>query len=290
VREGKTQVVITALDAQDEFVNNQTMTATAVTPDMKSVPIRVEQVAPGRYVGEFPSEMAGSYLVVVNPGAGKTPIRTGVNVGYSAEYRDNETNTSLLESLAKIPAGRGPQGEYTKEGLAEAVRSKEQTQNPFRRDLPRAITNQSIWPWLVVAAACLFWTDVFVRRVQINFTWLFAALARVRDVILRREPKVAVPETMSRLRTRKQEIGEQIESRKATARFESTDPPDTDPTKSSLGEARLSGPGAHPSTTPPKSLEEKSETQPESYTERLLKAKKQVWRDRDEDQPGQEKK
>ena len=34
------------------------------TPDMKTVEIRIEQVAPGRYVGSFPSEMAGSYLVV----------------------------------------------------------------------------------------------------------------------------------------------------------------------------------------------------------------------------------
>jgi len=285
VRDGKTQVVITGIGDDDEFLNNQSMTAAAVTPDMKSVPIRIEQTAPGRYVGEFPSEMAGSYLVVVNPGPGAAPIRTGVNIGYSAEYSDNQTNVALLESLAKIPAGRGPQGEYAEEGLAKIAAAAEVKQNPFRRDLPPAITNQSIWPWLVVAASCLFWSDVFVRRVQVNFTWLFTALGRVRDVILRRQPKVAVPETMSRLRSRKQQIGDELESRKATARFEPLEDPTAPP--SPLGEDRFSVPGAHqPAPKPARPPLEEKPTDSESYTERLLKAKKQVWRDRDEDQSG----
>ena len=67
VRDGKTQVVITALDDDDQFLNNQSMSGTAVAPDMTSIPFRIEQTAPGRYVGEFPSDLAGSYLIVVNP-------------------------------------------------------------------------------------------------------------------------------------------------------------------------------------------------------------------------------
>jgi uncharacterized membrane protein len=280
VRDGRTEVVVTAMDADEQFLNNQTMTATAVTPDMKTVEIPIEQVAPGRYVGGFPSEMAGSYLIIVNPGDKKAPIRTGVNVGYSAEYRDNETNEALLRSLAKIPAGSDPRavGEFTEEGLAAVALADKIAENPFRRDLPPAIMNQSIWPWLVVLGSCLFWGDVFVRRVQVNFDWLFAALARARDYILRREREAVVPETMSRLRTRKQEIGRQIEGRRTTARFEITDPTaDTGPLPVEGG--------------PVETLEKPRPTAPlkpdapeaESYTERLLKAKKQVWRDRDED-------
>ena len=49
------------MDADDEFLNNQQMTAAAVTPDMKSVPIAIEQVAPGRYVA---------------PAAPATPLRS----------------------------------------------------------------------------------------------------------------------------------------------------------------------------------------------------------------------
>jgi hypothetical protein len=278
VRDGRTEVVITAMDANEEFLNNQTMTATAVAPDMTTVEIPIEQVAPGRYVGGFPSEMAGSYLIVVNPGADKAPIRTGVNVGYSAEYRDNETNLALLHSLAKIPAGKGPAGDFTEEGLAAVALAEKIAQIPFRRDLPPAIMNQSIWPWLVVLGSCLFWGDVFVRRVQVNFEWLLAALGRAWDAILRREREVAVPETMSRLRTRKQEIGQQIEGRRTAARFEITDP------TAATGPPPLEGGPAATIERPRQTEELKPDGQePESYTERLLKAKKQVWLDRDEE-------
>lgn len=138
--------------------------------------------------------------------------------------------------------------------------------------------NQSIWPWLVVVGSCLFWGDVFVRRVQVNFDWLLAALGRARDYVLRREREVAVPETMSRLRSRKQEIGQQIEGRRAAARFEITDPTASrGPLPVEEGPtATLEKPAAAAPLKP-------DAPEAESYTERLLKAKKQVWQDRDED-------
>jgi uncharacterized membrane protein len=277
VREGKTQVVITAMNADEQFLNNQSITASAVTPDMKSLPIQVQQVAPGRYVGEFPSEMAGSYLIVVNPGSGKAPIRTGVNVGYSAEYRVNETNVALLDSLAKIPA-KGKPGDFVKEGLAAVALAKKIEQNPFRRDLPPAVTRQPIWPWLVVLGCCLFWGDVFIRRVQVNLEWLWPVLAQFRDYVLRRERVAPVPETMSRLRSRKAQIDQQIEGRRAAARFEITDP------TTGVAPPPVEG-GAAAVVEKPRPVDEKKPEQApqESYTERLLKAKKQVWRDRDEE-------
>jgi hypothetical protein len=246
---------------------------------MQSVPIAIEQVAPGRYVGSFPSEMAGSYLIVVNPGDGKAPIRTGVNVGYSAEYTDNETNLALLNSLAKIPAGDGPAGVFVDPGLSQVAFAKEIAQNPFRRDLPPAIMNQSIWPWLVVLGSCLFWGDVFVRRVQINLDWLWVAIGRLRDKILGRVREAEVPETMSRLRSRKQQIEEQIEGRRTAARFEITDPTAAAgplPTEADPTSTIPKGPAAQPTMKP-------DAPDAESYTERLLKAKKQVWRDRDDE-------
>ena len=86
--------------------------------------------------------------------------------------------------------------------------------------------------------------------------------------------------TMSRLRSRKQEIGEQIEGRRATARFELSDstadfiPPPVEGTPA----ADL------PKAPPPSALEQAPDAaQGESYTERLLRAKKEARRDRDED-------
>ena len=59
VRDGRTQVVVNAIDADEQFLNDQTMTATAIRPDLEDVEIPIEQIAPGRYVGEFPSKTRG---------------------------------------------------------------------------------------------------------------------------------------------------------------------------------------------------------------------------------------
>ena len=96
VEGNKTRVVITALDQEEEFLNFQSMTGTVLGPDMESIPLDIEQTAPGRYVGEFDSTKAGSYMIMVTPGAGQAMIRTGVSVGYSDEFRDRETNMPLL--------------------------------------------------------------------------------------------------------------------------------------------------------------------------------------------------
>lgn len=278
VGEGNTQVVITALDGEDEFLNDQSMSGTAVAPDMTSVPIRIEQTAPGRYVGNFPSDMAGSYLIVINPGPGRAPIRTGVNVGYSAEYRDNETNMALLKSLANMPAKDGPPGMLVEAGLDLSQPEELLAANPFRRDLQPAIANQSIWPWLILVGSCLFFADVFVRRVQVNLEWLAPQLAKARDWVLRRERAVPVPETMGRLRSRKREIGEQIEGRRAATRFE--EPVDTTVATDVVSEAAAPLPSKkrQPQQPPTESPDQAAEP---SYTERLLKAKRQVWDDRD---------
>jgi uncharacterized membrane protein len=282
VREGKTELVVTALDADDEFLNNQAITAFAVAPDMTTLPIRVQQTAPGRYVGEFPSEKSGSYLIVVNPGGGKAPIRTGVSVGYSAEYRARETNVPLLESLAALPAAGGPPGVFVSEGLEAAIADGDSEQNPFRRDLKPATADRSIWPWLVVAASCLFWGDVFVRRVQVDLSWLSPALARTRDFVLRRQAAPAMPETMSRLRSRKRQLGNEIAQRRSAVRFESSEAPPAGaaPPVVAAATPELAAPAVRPPTNEPDSAPA------ESYTERLLKAKKQAMRDRNDPRGG----
>ncbi len=272
VRDGKTQVIITAFDQDDQFLNNQSMSGTVVTPEMSSVPLRIEQTAPGRYVGEFPSDVAGSYLMVINPGGGKAPIRGGVNVGYSAEYRENTTNLPLLRSLAKMHGPGGPAGVLVEGGLAANPKENLQVANPFRHDLPPASSNQSIWPWLILAGNCLFLADVFVRRVQVNFLWLLPLLAMVRDGVLRRERAAPVPETMSRLQSRKREISAQIESRRAMARFDG----DAEGPKVIVS----STPTTVPTRPQPKAESPEETPAEESYTERLLKAKRRVWHDR----------
>ena len=136
-------------------------------------------------MGEFDSSAAGSYMILVTPGAGQGMIRTGVNVGYSDEFRDRETNLPLLESLAKLSAKDGEPGKLL-EPLPEIPADVEKLSfdsqlkvDPFRRDLPQAVASQDIWPWLVMLGSCLFLADVFVRRVQINLRMAGAAVGVV---------------------------------------------------------------------------------------------------------------
>src|SRR5207253_2988883 len=156
----------------------QTMNASVLAPDMQSVPLQMEQTAPGRYAGEFKSGKPGSYLIMIQ--AGKATIRTGVNVGYSKEFRDRETNTPLLKNIAELPAKAGKPGKLLPPlpiVPADSEKAEQQLKpqlaiDPYRRDLPQAVARQDIWTWLVLAASCVFFGDVFVRRVQVDLRWL----------------------------------------------------------------------------------------------------------------------
>ena len=115
VQNGKVQVVITALDKENDFLNFLNMSARAVGPDMKPVDVQIQQVAPGRYVGNFDAPDAGSYFLMVSPGAGMSPLQSGVNVPYSAEFLDREPNEELLKSLAAVTPRGGKPGELIQE-------------------------------------------------------------------------------------------------------------------------------------------------------------------------------
>jgi hypothetical protein len=286
VQGNKTRVVISALDKDEEFLNYQAMSGTVLGPDMQPIALDIEQTAPGRYIGEFDSAKPGSYMIMVM--AGDTTLRTGVNVGYSDEFRDRETNTALLERLASLPAKQGEVGkllpplpllpedtEKADQALAAQLKF-----DPYRRDLPKATAQLDIWPWLVLAASCIFFADVFVRRVQVDFQWLAPIWARFAEVVLGRERQEASPETMSRLRSRKAEVDRSLESRRAAARFEPDAAAPVDPNALAAAEAKPTSAG--PATVPmPKPT---VEAPPEdSYTSRLLKVKKEVWKDRAQD-------
>src|SRR4051812_27267331 len=286
VEGGKTRVIVSALDKDDEFLNYQAMDGNVLAPDMQSVALKMEQAAPGRYVGDFESGKPGSYLISVR--AGKTMIRTGVNIGYSNEFRDRETNTPLLQSIAELPAKAGEPGKLLPPlpaARAENEKAEEKLKpqlaiDPYRRDLPQAVSRQDVWPWLVLAACCTFFGDVFVRRVQINLQWLVPIWTRLLDIVLRRERLIAAPETMARLRSRKAEVDRSIESRRAAARFEPDAALPVDPNAIEAAEAR---PTSTVTPIAPAAKPVADAEEDDSYTSRLLKAKKQVWQHRAQD-------
>jgi uncharacterized membrane protein/Mg-chelatase subunit ChlD len=152
-KDGKVQVVITALDKDDEFLNFLDMNAAVIGPDLKTFELDVDQTAPGRYVGEFDASADGNYFInVTAPGDPNsednrpTVLQAGVNVPYSAEYRDRESNLALITALARLAPKGGEPGKII-EGEIAAGRIDDLLEvDTFRHNLPKARTSQDVWP------------------------------------------------------------------------------------------------------------------------------------------------
>jgi uncharacterized membrane protein len=280
VRDGKVRLVITALDKEDEFLNFLTISATAIDPDLESVDVPVRQVAPGRYLGELDASKEGNYFLTINPGPGYGPLMSGVNVPYSAEFRERETNRALLESLARLRPSGGEAGRMIS-GNLESERLDSLLQiDTFRGGLAPAITSRDMWPLLLLVTACVFFADVFIRRVTVGFGWLAAAVQWIRSRVFRVEQETQLQQSLDRLRSRKEAIADEIDVRRAATRFE----PEADALEQpgQLDEVlREAGAGdAKPPAGPTRTPIAPEQASDDSYTERLLKAKRRAWKDR----------
>ena len=284
VVDGKVKVVVTALDQDDEFLNFLSLDSMVVGPDLKPIDLTMSQTAPGRYIGEFDAGASGSYLLLVSPGAGRAPIRTGVSIPYSDEFRDHDTNIGLLKMMAgTVPRGGkpgrvidAPQELASDERVAKLLET-----NTFRHDLAKATSSQSVWPLLLLIGACLFVGDIFVRRVTISFEWLAPWARTVADRILGRQGRPDATVTIERLRSRKAAVAGEIEQKLAALRFEPT--PEAKADLASLDQD--GAPAAEPSAKDKPDSSLAAERDEESYTERLLKAKKKAHGRRKKDSP-----
>ena len=268
VRDGQVQVVVNALSHEDEFLNFLEMNASALGPDLKPIALRMKQTAPGRYVGEFPGNKAGSYFINVLPGPGAAPLTTGVTVPYSEEYRVRETNHALLQSLASLKPEGG------KVGVVHAPLQNELTEelvdgNAFRGGLPPARSIRDAWPWFVFAGCFVFLGDVFVRRVAIDLGWITKSIMGRWGQTDDESSKTT--ERLDALRKSKESRDASIKKRRASVRFEPTSTA-TDTEEFGASSSDSQGKSALPSkdstTTSP--VDEKS------YTERLLEAKRKA--------------
>jgi len=270
-REGKLRVVVQAMDQDDQLLNFLPLGGSVVDPSMSRIDLPLTQFAPGRYVGECPLEKSGSYFVTVVAGPGIAPARVGVNVPYSAEFREAETNVGLLDRLAaQAPPGGQPGAVVT--GLSAAADAP--VGDVFRHDLPRGTARLACWHLMVLAGACLFFCDVFNRRVLVNAA-LFAPLT-ARLATLWRSPGAEPSPTVAidRLRRRKEEVTGQLEQRRAATQMVEAD----------LSElAPLDLPTTSQPAEPARNVtSQPAGDEPDDYTARLLKAKRAARTERGE--------
>jgi hypothetical protein len=271
-KDGRVQIIVNALDANDKFLNFMDMSATAIGPDLKPISVPLNQQAPGRYVGEFVPESAGSFMVSVSPGAGKANITTGVTVPFSDEYRVRQANMRLLEQLAEQKPNGGEPGE-----LAPALEQGNLEElvgiDTYRPGLPPAKSLKDIWPLAVLIGSTLFFADVFVRRVALDLGAPLRAIARWLGRSRTSGADQQRQKSLDQLRKSKSQVSGDLERQRSAVTFEVTEV-EEGPGRSSASF------GAEPSTGKPNvAATAKPSMQTEddqSYTSRLLEAKRKA--------------
>jgi hypothetical protein len=296
--QGRIKIVVDALDKENQFLNFLQIRGNIVNPDLKGSPIELVQTAPGKYEATYEdADGSGNYFVNLGyQGADRVQgiISSGVSVPYSDEYRELRSNPATLETLASVTKGATTFWKNLNDGRPDLRRTLDSVDH-FRRDPslinPRGFSD--LWPQLLWLAAVLFLFDIAVRRVAPDVERI-KRLAVDQWKKLRGMEVVPPPEYMEKLRSRKAEVGEQIDRSRAATRFEAP-PPEAGGSPIVVNEPLLEGltgtAGAdldrprRPTTPGSPSLapSEPKPDQPESYTNRLLKAKQKVWEDREKD-------
>jgi Ca-activated chloride channel homolog len=131
-------------------------------PRSESVELTLKQVAPRRYVGQFPLWGKGRYQVavagvsIVGDGskARSEQAFSGFSVPYSPEYLRFKSDPILLRQIAERTGGR------------MLTRADLDLFHPPRG--PREST-RPVFDWFLIALACLIPIDVGLRRVQLDW-------------------------------------------------------------------------------------------------------------------------
>ncbi|MCP4641287.1 MAG: VWA domain-containing protein [bacterium] len=168
LKDGMGYVRIDAVDDQGNYVNflRPRGVVTGPPPSFERSSLTLMQTGPGIYEGRFPVDNRGVYMMSIvysKPDGSEGMIPAGLALNYSKEYDYNTTNIALLENLAEVGGGR----------ILEA------RSNPFQHDLVATPTITSIWQYLVAFAACLFPLEIFIRRVVLDFSFVYVWLARM---------------------------------------------------------------------------------------------------------------
>lgn len=154
-KDGKAKVTLDAVKTDGKFLNEATSELTVIEPQGGERKVAMMQTAPGRYVGEFPTDRQGTYHVsMTQQGKGQPAAQQsrGLVVNYDDELRLKPTDEALLEAIAKSSGGR----------------YKPEPEDVFAADDRTASRPVPLWPYLVIVAALIFLADVALRRIDFD--------------------------------------------------------------------------------------------------------------------------
>ena len=156
------EISVDVLDRDDRFVNGLVLEASLLDPSRDARRVRLVQVAPGRYQGEFPVPRSGRYYITLSGRAGQIrvgPSTFGLAVPYSSEYLDLGVDKKLLRDIASITGGRVLP--LSAASLNAVTAPSPQAPGPLSR----------IWWPFFIAALVLLVAEVVVRRVELPDAW-----------------------------------------------------------------------------------------------------------------------
>ena len=162
-RQGRrARITVDALDRDERFINHLDMHATVVAPGGEVRALALEQVAPGRYRGEFDALPAGRYYVNLQGRSDDLqvgPETFGLALPYSSEYAGLGADFDHLHDLAAATGGR--MLALSNASLA-AVHAP-----PALGPGPR----WRVWRPLLLAALLLLLLEVAVRKLTLPASW-----------------------------------------------------------------------------------------------------------------------
>ena len=301
--DGKVRVIVDARDGNNRPITDLNFLGSVTSPtpradQAKKFELKFEQKNSGLYEAEFKADEAGSYFInaqsqrdVKTIKDGKEvvtkevdSVRSGVTIPYSPEFSDLESNVALLERIRDMTGGKT----YSEEELGDMMRSPGDAKSValadevFRSGLPQFKNLQPVWYWLVLVAAIGLFFDVAIRRIAVQPADVAAMSTALWSRLRGRALAVsATPQFMDRLKSRKQQVGESLEQLRAARRFEGQESLKDAPEL--IGTAVSAETAVRPQPRPTQTLAPGSSDQPVDYASRLLKAKKKVWEERQQD-------
>ncbi|MFM7928413.1 MAG: hypothetical protein ACKO9Q_11935, partial [Pirellula sp.] len=144
---------------------------------------------------------------------------------------------------------------------------------------------KDIWPFAVLLGASLFFADVFVRRVAVDFGW---PLRKLTSWISRRkvsEADQARQKSLDQLRSRKSKVSSELDKQKSATSFELPEPEvrrESDRLSSSEAFGTVESPRSDKPSAGPKSTGKPDEGDGDNYTARLLEAKRKAKKNNNE--------
>jgi len=198
------KVVVEALNKDSGFMNFLNVRGEVVGPDMNPLNVRLTQVGPGVYQGEFPVRDPGNYIALLNyTGAGgkSGALLGGLANSTSPETRDLQSNDNLLEQIADQTGGR-------------VIPAFDDTADLFSREnLPISSSPLPVWDVLMPFLLLLILIDVAVRRIawdwQSTKRMAAAAGAWVRSYTTVRKVEESHQQTLGTLKHVREQVAEQ---------------------------------------------------------------------------------